>query len=117
MVDIRRDFHMHPELSFQEERTPKAIAEYLENLGIDVRRSGGGRGGVGYLEGGKEGKAIALRADFDGLAIQDEKDVPYKSTIPGVMHACGHDGHTAALLGAATILAKYKDDIAGNVVF
>ncbi|MFD1929277.1 M20 family metallopeptidase [Sporosarcina siberiensis] len=117
MIEIRRDFHMHPEISFQEVRTPKIIADYLENLGLEVRKGVGGRGVVGILRGGKKGKTIALRADFDALPIQDEKEVTYKSTISGAMHACGHDGHTATLLGVATILAKYKEKIKGNVVF
>lgn len=117
MVEIRRDFHRHPELSFQEVRTPKKIAEYLEGLGLEVRRNVGGRGVVGTLVGGKPGKTIALRADFDALPIQDQKDVEYKSTVPGVMHACGHDGHTATLLGTAKALAKFRDQIPGKVVF
>lgn len=121
MVNIRRDFHMYPELSFEEVRTPKKIAEFLTKLGIDVRtgvgKIGGGNGVVGTLYGGKPGKTIALRADFDGLPIQDEKDVPYKSKIDGVMHACGHDIHTAALLGVAKVLSAVREHIKGNVVF
>lgn len=117
MVDIRRDLHMHPEISFQEVRTPKLIADYLTELGLEVRTAVGGRGVVGLLRGGKKGKTIALRADFDALPIQDEKAVSYKSLVPGAMHACGHDGHTAALLGVATVLAKHRDKLEGNVVF
>ncbi|MEH7254875.1 M20 family metallopeptidase [Neobacillus niacini] len=117
MVAIRRDFHENPELSFEEVRTPRIIAEYLNELGLVVRTQVGGRGVVGILKGGKPGKTIAMRADFDALPIEDLKDVPYKSKTPGIMHACGHDGHTAALLGAAKVLTKYKDQINGNVVF
>nr|WP_317853530.1 amidohydrolase [Neobacillus sp. Marseille-Q6967] len=117
LVDIRRDLHMHPELSFQEKRTPEFIANYLQDLGLEVRTGVGGNGVVGYLKGGKPGKTIALRADFDALPIEDEKDVPYKSKVPGVMHACGHDIHTAALLGVAKALSKVKDEIKGTVVF
>lgn len=117
MVEIRRYLHQHPELSYQEEKTPQFIANYLKELGIEVRTEVGGRGVVGFLRGGKEGKTIALRADFDALPIQDEKDVPYKSTVPNVMHACGHDGHTATLLGVATVLAKHREQLEGNVVF
>jgi|SRR5690625_1554203 len=117
MVELRRDFHQHPELSFEEVETPKKIANYLKNLGLEVRTGVGGRGVVGTLRGGKDGKTVALRADFDALPIQDEKDVSYKSTVPGKMHACGHDGHTATLLGVATVLAKYREHLAGNVVF
>lgn len=117
MVEIRRDLHQNPELSFQEVRTPKKIAEYLTELGIEVRTEVGGRGVVGFLRGGQEGPTIALRADFDALAIHDEKGVSYKSKTPGVMHACGHDGHTATVLGVAKVLSKYREEIAGNVVF
>lgn len=117
MIEIRRDFHRHPELGFQEKRTPEVVANYLENLGLEVRRNVGGRGVVGTLRGGLPGKTVALRADFDALPIQDEKDVEYKSTVPGVMHACGHDGHTAALMATAKVLAKHKESLPGNVVF
>ncbi|MFK8794940.1 MULTISPECIES: M20 family metallopeptidase [Planococcus] len=117
MVEIRRDLHMNPELSFKEERTPAFIADYLNKLGIEVRTKVGGNGVVGLLRGGKPGKTIALRADFDALPIEDEKDVDYKSKVPGVMHACGHDIHTAALLGTAKALSSVKDQIPGNVVF
>lgn len=116
MVEWRRDFHRHPELSFQEERTPKKIAEYLTSLGIEVRTGVGGRGVVGTIQGGKAGKTIALRADFDALPIHDEKDVSYKSTVPGVMHACGHDGHTATLMAVAQVLSDNREHLNGNVV-
>ncbi|MFC7393159.1 M20 metallopeptidase family protein [Scopulibacillus cellulosilyticus] len=117
LVEFRRDLHMHPELSFQEVDTPNKVAEYLENLGIEVKTGVGGRGVVGFLKGGKPGKTVALRADFDALPIQDEKDVPYKSKVPGVMHACGHDIHTAGLLGVAKVLSEVRDELEGNVVF
>ncbi|MFC0230470.1 M20 family metallopeptidase [Bhargavaea ullalensis] len=116
MIHIRRHLHMHPELSFEEEETPAFIADYLENLGIEVRRNVGGRGVVGTIRGGKPGKTIAFRADFDALPIQDAKDVPYKSTVPGVMHACGHDGHTASLLLFAKAMNEVKDELEGNIV-
>lgn len=116
MVELRRYFHQHPELSFQEVHTPKKISEYLTNLGIKVKTGVGGRGVVGYIHGGKPGKTVALRADFDALPIQDEKDVPYKSTVPGVMHACGHDAHTTILLSVAKVLSEIKDELKGNVV-
>ncbi|WP_042220575.1 M20 metallopeptidase family protein [Oceanobacillus manasiensis] len=117
LVAFRRDLHMHPEISHQEVNTPKKIAAYLSALDIDVRTEVGGRGVVGTLKGGKPGKTIALRADFDALPIQDEKDVTYKSTVPGAMHACGHDLHTAALLGVANVLSTVREEIPGNVVF
>ncbi len=118
IVAWRRHLHQYPELSFQEEKTPAMIADILRGLGLDEVRTGvGGRGVVGLLRGGKPGRTVALRADFDALPIQDQKDVPYKSKVPGVMHACGHDAHTSALLGLATVFAKHRDELPGNVVF
>ncbi len=116
MVEWRRYLHQNPELSFQEVETPKMIASILESYGIEVHTGVGGRGVIGRIYGEKPGKTIALRADFDALPIQDEKEVEYKSTVPGVMHACGHDGHTATLLAVAKILSENKHLIAGNVV-
>ena len=116
MTKIRRYLHMHPELSHQEVKTPEYIASYLEELGIEVQRNVGGRGVVGKIRGGMPGKTIAFRADFDALPIQDAKNVPYKSTVPGVMHACGHDGHTASLLGFAKVMNAVKDELKGNIV-
>lgn len=117
MIDLRRDLHKHPELSFHEVRTPKLIADFYEELGMDVKINVGGRGVVASLEGAMPGKTVGLRADFDALPINDEKDVPYKSTVPGVMHACGHDGHTSTLLHLAKALHEQKDQLAGRVVF
>lgn len=117
LVEFRRDLHMHPELSFQEERTPHRVAAFLRDLGLDVRTGVGGRGVVATLRGGKPGARVALRADFDALPIQDEKDVPYRSMVPGVMHACGHDIHTAGLLGVAKVLSEVREQIEGEVVF
>lgn len=117
IVQLRRYFHQHPELSFEEVETPKYIAAYHTKLGHDVRTGVGGRGVVAKLTGGKPGKTIALRADFDALPIQEERDVPYRSEVPGVMHACGHDGHTAQLLGLAKALNAMKDELEGTVVF
>ncbi|WP_371807159.1 M20 metallopeptidase family protein [Halalkalibacter krulwichiae] len=117
LVSIRRDLHMYPELSFEEQRTPEMIATYLRELGLEVKTEVGGRGVTALLKGGKPGKTVALRADFDALPIQDEKSVPYKSKIAGVMHACGHDIHTASLLGTACALSKVKDNLHGNVLF
>lgn len=116
MVERRRYLHQHPELSFHEVDTPRFIAERLTELGIEVRTGVGGRGVVGTIRGGQPGKTVALRADFDALPIQDEKEVDYRSTVPGVMHACGHDGHTATLLAVAEILVGQKEHLAGNVV-
>lgn len=117
MVGIRRHLHEYPELSFEEVETPSYIATFHRGLGHVVREGVGGRGVVAILRGGKPGKTVALRADFDALAIQEENDVPYKSKIAGKMHACGHDGHTATLLGLAKALNAMRDQIEGNVVF
>ncbi|MER2116240.1 MAG: amidohydrolase, partial [Solibacillus isronensis] len=117
MVEIRRHLHMYPELSFKEVNTPKLVAEKLRSYGIDVKENVGGNGVVGHLEGAFDGPTIAFRADFDALPIQDEKEVPYKSKVDGVSHACGHDIHTAALLGLAKSLADNRDALHGNVVF
>ena len=117
MVSFRRDLHMYPELSHYEVNTPEKVACFLENLGLEVKRNVGGRGVTGLLKGGKPGKTVALRADFDALPIQEENEVEYKSRIPGVMHACGHDVHTAALLGVAKTLSEVKNQLEGNVLF
>lgn len=116
MVSIRRFLHQHPELSFKEEKTANYIKTYYENLGIEVRGNVGGNGVVAKIFGSKPGKTIALRADFDALPIQDEKDVPYKSLVPGVMHACGHDGHTATLLVLGKALNELHDELEGTYV-
>ncbi|MGM7635098.1 M20 family metallopeptidase [Bacillus sp. Hm123] len=117
MVSIRRYLHENPELSFQEVKTPAYIAEYHRQLGHEMRTEVGGRGVVATLRGGKPGKTVALRADFDALAIQEATDVPYKSKVDGVMHACGHDGHTATLLVLAKALNQLKEELEGTIVF
>ena len=117
LVELRRDFHMYPELSHEEVETPKKVAAYLTSLGLEVKTQVGGRGVLGYLKGGKPGKTVALRADFDALPIQDEKEVGYKSRTPGVMHACGHDIHTSALLGVAKVLSEVREEVPGTIVF
>lgn len=117
VVSWRRYMHQHPELSFKEEKTAQYIKEKLLSFGVEVKTNIGGHGLVGILEGKEPGKSIALRADFDGLPIQDEKEVAYKSRNPGVMHACGHDGHTSALLGTAKVLSQYLEHLKGKVIF
>lgn len=117
MVDIRRHLHQYPELSFHEEKTAKYIQSYYDNLHIPYEKNVGGYGVVATLKGTKPGKTIAFRADFDALPIQDEKDVAYKSTVPGVMHACGHDGHTATLLVLAKVLKEVQSELAGTIIF
>ncbi|AMM88366.1 peptidase M20 [Bacillus pumilus] len=116
MVEIRRHLHMNPELSFQEEETAAYIAKYYDRLHIPTRTHVGGHGVLAFIEGASPGPTIALRADFDALPIHDEKDVPYRSTKPGVMHACGHDGHTATLLVLAKILHEHRDQLKGKIV-
>ncbi|UQD51334.1 amidohydrolase [Bacillus methanolicus] len=116
MVSIRRYLHQHPELSFQEENTARYIKTYYEKLGIEVKGNVGGNGVVAKIYGRKPGKTVAVRADFDALPIQDEKDVPYKSLVPSVMHACGHDGHTATLLVLAKCLHELREELEGNYV-
>ncbi|GAA5415768.1 N-acetyldiaminopimelate deacetylase [Paraliobacillus ryukyuensis] len=116
-VEIRRYLHQYPELSFEEVETPKYIANYHKQLGHDVRTGVGGRGVVAKLTGAKPGPTIALRADFDALPIQEQTDVPFKSKNDGVMHACGHDAHTATLLILAKALNQLQDELSGTVVF
>jgi amidohydrolase len=111
----RRDFHQHPELGFQEVRTARVVAETLEELGIEVQTGIAKTGVVGYL--GEGAPVVAIRADMDALPILESNDVPYASTNPGVMHACGHDAHTAILLGVAHLLASMPDRPAGQIRF
>lgn len=117
MVEIRRYLHQYPEVSFKEYKTAQYIADFYEELGIPYEKNIGGNGVIATLKGRKPGKTVALRADFDALAIQDEKDVPYKSKNPGAMHACGHDGHTATLLILAKVMKEYQDELEGTIVF
>lgn len=107
IIEWRRDFHMHPELGFQEFRTSGRVAEELEKLGYRVRRNVGRTGVVADL-GDNNGPCFAIRADMDALPILEANEVPYKSQNEGTMHACGHDSHTAMLLGVASILSKEK---------
>jgi amidohydrolase len=105
LIEIRRDLHAHPELSFQERRTSSLIADKLRRLGYEVRTGVGVTGCVGEIVTGP-GRTVALRADMDALPIQEANEVPYRSRYDGVMHACGHDAHVACLLGAARLLAE-----------
>jgi len=117
IISTRRDIHQHPELAFNEHRTAKLVAERLKSLGIDVQIGIGKTGVVGTLKGKSSGKTIALRADMDALPMQETSDLSYKSQNDGVMHACGHDGHTAMLLGAAEALSQKKNKLKGTVKF
>ena len=117
IISNRRDIHRHPELSFQEYRTSELVAKQLESFGLEVERNIGKTGIVGTLKGELPGKTIAFRADMDALPIQETSDVPYKSVNDGIMHACGHDAHTAMLLGAAEVLSDYRSEIKGIIKF
>lgn len=117
MVEWRRYLHRHPEVSFQEEKTAAFVADRLEEMGYEVRRGLGGHGVMAVLKGGLPGKTVVLRADMDALPIQDEKDCEYKSTVPGAMHACGHDGHTAILLAAAACFKDNREQVRGEIRF
>lgn len=119
LIAIRRDIHRHPELGFQEQRTSRKIVEILKSLGLDRVQAGVGQTGVvGVLQGSRRAvRAVALRADMDALPILEANQVPYKSLVPGIMHACGHDGHVALCLGAAMILKKIQARIPGAVKF
>lgn len=125
VIEWRRYFHQNPELSNREFNTAKKVEEHLRSLGIEVKTKVAKTGVVGILKGAKPGPIIALRADMDALPVIERNNLPYKSTITaeynnqkvGVMHACGHDAHTAILMGAAEVLSKMKNEIAGTVVF
>ena len=117
LTEWRRDLHAHPEIGFQEVRTSGLVAERLESWGIEVHRGIGRTGVVGVLHGARgEGRRIGLRADMDALPMEEETNLPWRSTNPGVFHGCGHDGHTTMLLGAARYLAETRD-FAGTAVF
>lgn len=116
LTAIRRDFHAHPEIGFEEHRTSARVAELLESWGVEVTRRVGKTGVVGVLEGRRAGRSIGLRADMDALPMEERTNLPYASRTPGVFHGCGHDGHTTMLLGAARYLAQNRD-FAGRAVF
>jgi len=121
----RRDIHQHPELSNREVRTAKIVADHLRKLGLQVETGIAHTGVVGLLKTGRDGPTVALRADMDALPVTERADVPFRSTAKssyrgeevGVMHACGHDSHTAVLMGVAEILVRMKGELRGNVLF
>lgn len=115
-VAWRREIHAHPELGFEEHKTSSLVENALRDAGIPTQRVAK-TGVVGILEGGSPGKTLALRADMDALPLQERSGEPYASQIPNVMHACGHDAHTAMLLGAAVSLANEREQIQGNIKF
>lgn len=116
LTTLRHDLHAHPELGFEEERTSAIVAQLLEEAGLRVHRGLGGTGVVGTLQVGNGTRTVALRADMDALAMPETADRPYKSKFEGKMHACGHDGHTTLLIGAARHLAKSRN-FSGTVHF
>jgi amidohydrolase len=116
-IALRRDFHQYPELAFNEVRTSGIVADTLEGLGLSVRTDLGKTGVVAVLRGNRPGRTVLARADMDALPIHEERDVPYRSRNDGVMHACGHDGHTAVLLSVAKLLSAQREILAGTVVF
>lgn len=117
LIETRRDLHMHPEIAFNEVRTAGIAAERLRALGYDVREGVAKTGVVATLNGAHPGPTILVRADMDCLPVTEENDVPYKSRNPGLMHACGHDGHTSIALAAARLLADKRKSLHGNVKF
>lgn len=125
MIAWRRDFHQHPELSYQEVRTSQIVARHLRALHLEVRTGVAQTGVVGVLRGAHPGPVIAFRADMDALPVTEEVDLPFKSTVRttyngqpvGVMHACGHDTHTAVLMAAAQVLAAQRADLHGTIIF
>jgi amidohydrolase len=117
LVKTRRDFHRHPELSFEERRTSEIIAERLQAAKLEVRTGLARTGVVGVLHGDRPGRTIAWRADIDALPLTELLDAPFSSGTPGVMHACGHDGHTAIALSLAEILSARRADLPGTAVF
>ncbi len=125
MIAWRRDFHQHPELSYEEVRTARVVAAHLRSLRLEVRTGVAQTGVVGVLRGGRPGPVIALRADMDALPVTEEGDLPFRSRARGryngqdvgIMHACGHDTHVAILMATASVLAARREEIAGTIIF
>jgi amidohydrolase len=116
VIELRRDIHLHPELGFEEVRTASVVADRLRRLGYEVRTGIAETGVVGILRTNKPGRTVLLRADMDALPIHEESGLPFASTVPGKMHACGHDAHVAILLGAAGMIMERKDALCGTIV-
>ena len=115
VTEVRRDLHRHPELGFREVRTAKKISEFLSELGVEHRTGVAETGVLATIRGSAPGKTVALRADMDGLPIEEKTENPARSETRGVMHACGHDGHVAILLGAASLLQARRKEFAGTI--
>ncbi len=116
LIALRRDFHMYPELGFQEYRTSNKVSSYLKNCNLEISKVAE-TGVVGLLKGKEKEKTLLLRADMDALPIKEQTGLPFASKHDGIMHACGHDGHTAMLMVAARILAQYREKLKGNIKF
>ncbi|MFA7660506.1 MAG: amidohydrolase [Anaerovoracaceae bacterium] len=116
-IELRRDFHMHPELGYQEFRTSEKVAEYLRGLGLEVTTNITKTGVTGLLNADVEGPTLLMRSDMDALEVTEESGVEFASKEPGLMHACGHDASMASLLTAARILSERKDQIKGRILF
>jgi hippurate hydrolase len=117
VIQLRRRIHRHPELGLNLPRTQAAVLEAIDGLGLDVQTGTSTTSVVGTLRGAQPGPTILLRGDMDALPMPEETGLPFASEVQGRMHACGHDAHTAMLVGAARLLARYRDEIAGNVLF
>jgi amidohydrolase len=115
--DLRRTIHQHPETAHEEVRTAQLAAEQLASFGIEVKTNVASTGVLGYLETNSNAPTVMIRADMDALNMQEANDVPYASQVPGKMHACGHDGHTAMLITTARLLSENKSELKGNVLF
>ena len=115
LIALRRKLHEHPELAFEEHETAKAVAGFLEKLGIPFRKAVGKTGIVALIDGGKPGPTVGIRADMDALPINEQTGLPFASKVPGRMHACGHDVHTVIALGVAATLAGMKSELRGRV--
>ena len=114
MVDIRHDLHAHPELSFLEHRTTEVVRNRLVELGWELATCPTETGAIAVLRGAKPGQRVMIRADIDGLPVIEERQLSYASVNEGIMHACGHDVHTASLLGVADLLSQHRDELAGE---
>jgi amidohydrolase len=117
VISIRRDIHQHPELSFSEKNTSEKIQTFLKAKGIPFTTGWAGYGIVAHIDGSSPGSRVMFRADMDALPINEKTDVPFQSTFPGIMHACGHDAHTASLLGVAAIVQENRDQLKGTAQF
>lgn len=117
LIAWRRDFHRHPELGFQEFRTSGIVAKHLSTLGMEVQTGVGKTGVIGLLEGGQPGPVVMLRFDMDALPIQEANQTDYVSQTPGVMHACGHDAHTAIGMGLAQLMTQHREELKGTLKF